>query len=197
LPGKIKQIILNFLDVSKQPQKCLYTFIYAGRFDRKLFGLHFYQTGCSKNLIISVGRFEWRKFLNFNLPVNEKLIRLVNQTPPHKRHFFVEMGPNNRSVQLVKINKLGTYGECLALLKFIRGKNIKELNVISSPWHLRRLMLVLRKFIYNSNITIVPVGSNWPVSYAHPEMRPENESLITLAIEMAKYVYYNLFLNIK
>lgn len=158
LSEALQNFIADFLDISEQPEQDRITFVYAGRLDRKIFGWYLYESRFTGNIIFSVGRFEWRKFLNFRLRINDNLINLVNRTPPGKRHFFVEICQDQQSVNLIPVKKLGTYGESIALLKLIKKRNIRKINVISSSFHLRRSTMTLWKFSLNLDLEINPVA---------------------------------------
>src|SRR5262245_11773192 len=43
-------------------------FVFAGRESRKRFGVRLYREGRAPRLLLSVGRFEWRRFADLSLP---------------------------------------------------------------------------------------------------------------------------------
>jgi hypothetical protein len=59
---KIVQSLYDFLDVGKSPRPADCIFVLAGKEERKAYGIKMWRFGYASQLILSVGRFEWRKF---------------------------------------------------------------------------------------------------------------------------------------
>ena len=70
-------------------------FVFAGRMDRKPYGMELYRAGLAPVLILSVGRFEVSKMdrAGLDLAVARNLVALRDATPPDERHFFVRFDP--------------------------------------------------------------------------------------------------------
>jgi hypothetical protein len=91
LKAKLAQRICDFLDIGKSPHIADCIFVLAGKQERKTYGIKMWRFGYAPELIISVDRFEWRKFKELNLESDGGLEELVEKTPPKKRHFLVRM----------------------------------------------------------------------------------------------------------
>lgn len=104
----------RYLGIGRLPVKADRISVFAGRPDRKLFGLWRYRNGYAHQIVLSVGRFEWRRFSQLGLPDDGGLLQLVDQTPPVRRHFFVHLGPHGATCTLVPKRRFGTWTEATA-----------------------------------------------------------------------------------
>ncbi|MEJ2247383.1 MAG: hypothetical protein P8Y80_15105 [Acidobacteriota bacterium] len=143
--------------------------------------------GYAGQMILSIGRFEWRKFYELGLDSDGGLKSLVDQTPPQKRHFFLQMDGHEASCTLVQTGLLGTHSEGRLLAEFINGKPIQSLLVISSPCHLRRASLVLRHAFHSKEVRLsfvaVPEEPGWESSSGRSQ----------IWLELWKYILYRIF----
>jgi len=133
-------------------------FVFAGRESRKRFGLRLFREGISPRLVLSVGRFEWRRFANLGLPGDGGLVELVSKTEPKLRHFFVDVRSRSASSERIPTGFLGTWSETRALSRFVERERIERLVVISHRQHLRRCLLGLRLTLPYS-CAVVPVAA--------------------------------------
>jgi uncharacterized SAM-binding protein YcdF (DUF218 family) len=139
-------------------------FVLAGRPERKRYGLELFQRGLAPVLILSVGRFEWRRFPEVGLPDDGGLTRLVGETYYRRRHFFVTVGPDGASARFVPAHFLGTRREALGLADEIRAKGYRSVLVVSTSVHIRRTRLALKRAL-----------GDLPVRVAYTAV-PESES---------------------
>ena len=131
------------------PREADLIFVLAGRRERKPYGLELWREGYAPTLVLSVARFEWRRFVELGLPDDGGLAELVQRTPPRERHFFVVLrraGPVETAARAfrVKTGGLGTWNEARALAEFIDRERIRSVLVVSSASHLRRAVATLR-----------------------------------------------------
>jgi uncharacterized SAM-binding protein YcdF (DUF218 family) len=133
-------------------------FVFAGRESRKRLGVRLFRDGLAPRLILSVGRFEWRRFPKLGLPGDGGLVELVEATDPPKRHFFVHVERDRITCERVVCGRLGTWSEARALAGVIGRERISKLLVVSHPEHLPRCVLSLEAFLpVSSRVVLVPI----------------------------------------
>ena len=175
--------IVDFLNIGEQPRKAGCIFVFAGREERKVYGIELWRQGYAPELILSVGRFEWRRFYSLGLPADGGLKRLVNSTPPVQRHFFVRVRSDGAAASLITIGRYGTWTEAVALAHLLRDNAPESMMVVSSPTHLRRVRLALRRTFRRMPTRLSFVAC------------PENAGSVTgadLYLELRKYLRYLL-----
>jgi hypothetical protein len=184
---KLAKIIYSFLNIGESPCRADSLFVFAGKQKRKIYGVNLWRQGYARQMILSIGRFEWRKFYELDLDSDGGLRFLVDQTPPQKRHFFLQIDGKEASCTLVQTGLLGTLSEGRLLAEFLNGKPIQSLLIISSPSHLRRASLVLRHAFRSKEVQLsfiaVPEEPAWE--------SPSDRSQIWL--ELWKYIFYRIF----
>jgi uncharacterized SAM-binding protein YcdF (DUF218 family) len=183
---RLAKYIYNFLDVGKPPRPADCIFVMAGKQERKVFGIKMWRIGYAPQLILSVGRFEWRKFKALGLESDGGLESLVAQIPPKERHFLVRLTRQETLCTPVKPGFLGTYSEARILSRYLQNLPIRSLLVVSSPIHLRRVALVFRRAFRKSgtSLTFASVPENISFDTA--------ASRVQLWLELCKYVVYRL-----
>lgn len=147
----------DLLNVGVKPLKADCIFVFAGRPERKTYGLKLYRDGYASRLIFSVGRFEWRRFLQLNLEDYGGLLDLVEATPYFQRHFFVHMTSTGTSAFGIPKRQFGTLSEAMALSELIERLQIKKLMIISSGFHLRRAVKAVKNCCANPEVELIPV----------------------------------------
>jgi uncharacterized SAM-binding protein YcdF (DUF218 family) len=154
--------VYDFLNVGEPPGKADCIFVFAGQQERKSYGIQLWREKWAPRLILSVGRFEWRKFYSLGLPSDGGLKLLVESTAPRVRHFFVSFdGDDARSV-LVKKGRYGTVTEAQGLSQLLKNEEVQSLMVVSTSIHLRRVALALEAALRGSPVrqTYVAVPEN-------------------------------------
>ncbi len=177
-----EQRLLNYLDISSKPEPCDAIFVLAGRQERKVHGIALWRVGYAPELILSVGRFEWRRFYELGLPDDGGLRKLVNEIPPEQRHFFVREWKDSARSVAVRKGRYGTLTEAWAAASLLREGEYHSLMVISSAYHLRRAALAFRHAFRRSETRLVFVA----VPGEPPVSRHE------LLAELRKYILYKL-----
>ncbi len=152
-------------------------FVLAGRQSRKLYALELFRQGMAGSLVLSVGRFEIRKFAQLPWPHNLDLLRLAASTPPAQRHYFVSLEAGRTQVEVIHRGRFGTLGEIRALAKWLESRpDLRSLLVVSSAPHLRRVRACCRAllpahlqphFVATPNDGQLNRGSWWRHRYSH------------------------------
>ena len=120
-------------------------FAMAGRQARKGYALELFEQGFAPRLLLSVGRFEIRRFATLRLPVPVDLLALASSIPPPQRHFFVDFEGCACQVERIPVRRFGTLNEIEALARWLAGRaEIRSLLIISSGVHLRRVRMCCR-----------------------------------------------------
>ena len=159
-------------------------FVFAGRESRKRFGVRLFREGAAPCLVLSVGRFEWRRFANLGLPSDGGLLDLVSETEPKLRHFFVEIRSGSASAARIPTGVLGTWSETRALARFVEREGTARLIVISHRQHLKRCLLGLALTLPDS-CAVVPLASP----------RDDDEEPLSSQTERFKFLCYSALLG--
>ena len=115
----------------------------AGRECRKHYGLRLLREGWAPTLLLSVGRFEIRRFANLELPSPSlDLLAIASPTPPEGRHYFVEIRSGVIQANRIERGRLGTMSEMSALAAWLQAHPaVRSVMVVSSGFHLRRVRM--------------------------------------------------------
>jgi uncharacterized SAM-binding protein YcdF (DUF218 family) len=127
-------------------------FVLAGEPHRKGYGLQLYRAGYAPRILLSVGRFEIRRFAELDLPypAGSEPINLLAARPAslRERHFFVAFTAQDVCFEKIPPGRLGTLREIRALAKWCKERpEIASLIIVSSGYHLRRVRLCWRAFL--------------------------------------------------
>ena len=119
------------------------------------YGLELYKKGSSSRIILSIGRFDWRKFCALGHPTGDVLVPYVYRIPAQKRHFFLDIQDDTVQIILVKKQRLGTWTEAQALASYLKADtSLKNILFISDQTHLKRVNYIFSKFIKHGNLEI-------------------------------------------
>lgn len=141
--SRLSALLFEFLSTGGSPVPSDAIFVFAGRTERKRYGLELWKRGLAPILILSVGRFEWRRFPELGLSGDGGLTQLVEETNYKRRHFFVTVESGKISARFVATHFLGTFREARGLAEEIRAKGYRSVLVVSSSAHLRRVRLAM------------------------------------------------------
>ena len=124
-------------------------FAVAGRQSRKMFALELFSQGRAPKLLLSVARFEIRRFAKLPLPVSLDLLSIAAPIPAPARHFFVSFEAGKSAVEFIQLRgRFGTLREIQALAAWLKDRpTINSVLVVSSASHLRRVRLCCRAFL--------------------------------------------------
>ncbi len=135
----------DLLAPAEVPQPADAIFVFAGRPERKLYAVELWRRGLAPILILSVGRFEWRRIPALGLPSDGGLAALVSATPPPLRHIFLILDQRCATSQLIPLGRFGTAAEAAALGRLASERDLKSVLVVSSAPHLRRIAVSLAR----------------------------------------------------
>lgn len=119
-------------------------FVFAGGQERKTFAVELWRAGRAPALIVSVDRFEWRRFPGLGLP-DGGLVPLVEATPYWRRHFFVLIERGDARASLIEARPFGTRHEARSLVALMRERGFRSVLVVTSAVHVRRASLALAR----------------------------------------------------
>ena len=124
-------------------------FAVAGRESRKMFALKLFLEGRAPKLVLSVARFEIRRFDKLPLPVFVDLLSIAAPIPAPRRHFFVSFETGKSEVEFVPLRgRFGTLREIQALASWLKSHpEINSVLVVSSASHLRRVRMCCRALL--------------------------------------------------
>jgi len=150
-PGMLTQPLerlYDWLSPADNPGQGDLIFVLAGRQSRKLYALELFRQGAAGTLLISVARFEIRKFAQLSVPADLDLQAIARATPPSLRHYFVSFQEDSSEVALVSRGRFGTLSEIQALARWLQARpQIRILLVVSSAPHLRRVRACCRALL--------------------------------------------------
>jgi hypothetical protein len=145
MPTRLLERLFDWLSPSDPVCSSDLIFALAGRHSRKLFALELFRQGRATCLLLSVGRYEIRKFAQLPWPGDVDLARVATSTQAVKRHYFVSFEAGSTGVELVHRGQFGTLSEIRALARWLEPRpHIQSLVVVSSAPHLRRVRACCR-----------------------------------------------------
>lgn len=152
------RIVSDYLTISSPPQHADLIFVLAGKPERKRFGLSLFEQGLAPRLILSVGRYEVQHTSALIAGAGE-LKTLARTTPPHGRHFIVDLQPGSCTVSRAPMKRSGTYAELKFLASYLHCCPSQTINMISTSIHLRRVQFCCNKIplLAGAKIFFVPV----------------------------------------
>ncbi len=146
--------------------------------------------------MLSVGRFEWRRYERLGLPGDAALREAVARVPPRKRHFFLILEGERAEVVAVPLRRFGTRNEARALAGLIRERRWRTVIAISSGFHLRRAALVLVRALRgtgaSASYAALPPGAD---RYAAGRWWRTPRGIRVVASEVVKLALYRAWLK--
>jgi len=145
--------IHRLLSVAQAPRTSDVLFVLAGGQQRKVYGLQLYSQGLAPQILLSVGRFEIRRFREMTIPYPPQsepidLLAVAQTIPPAERHFFVAIERAVVTFERIAPGRLGTLREVRALAKWCTERpEITSLMMVSSGYHLRRTRMCCRALL--------------------------------------------------
>ena len=122
--------------------------VFAGRMERKRFGLELFRREMAPRLLLSVGRFEVSRMRSVGFDSTAELIAQRDRIEPEDRHFFVELNAAGTHIETANLRRWNTYGEVLGLWKFLESDLPRSVLVISTDVHLRRIALAFSRVFH-------------------------------------------------
>jgi len=143
-----------WLSPADAPRSADIIFVLAGRVYRKGYALELFRQGLAPRILFSVGRFEIRRFSKMPLPVPLDLLKLAQDVPPTKRHYFVFFEGQDVRTQHILPRRFGTLTEIDALARWLsESLEIRSVLIVSSGTHLRRIRMCCQSLL-NANIRL-------------------------------------------
>lgn len=140
--------LYNWLSPADGPGQSDLIFVLAGRQSRKLYALELFRQALGGTLLMSVGRFEIRKFAQLPIPADVDLLQIASTTPPRLRHYFVRFQNGIGEAERVRRGRFGTLSEIQALAQWLEARpQIGTVLVVSSGPHLRRVRACCRAIL--------------------------------------------------
>jgi uncharacterized SAM-binding protein YcdF (DUF218 family) len=127
-------------------------FVFAGKMERKQYGLELYQAGFAPRLLLSVDRFEVSKMARLPLDFVPELVAYRNRTAPGDRHFFCEVDASGTRIRKADLLKWNTYGEALGLREYLAARPAACVLVVSTDIHLQRIATTFGHMFHDSGI---------------------------------------------
>jgi hypothetical protein len=193
----IAERLFDFLDRRQSPERADTIVVLAGRHERKVFGIELWERGLAPELILSVGRFEWRRFYELNLPDDGGLKELVESTFYKDRHFFVRFHgtvahPQARAIRVHK-GHLGTWSEIAGLASYLRDAPRQSLLIVSTSIHLRRTADLVRRMIDPTRTRVSYVAvPELRSSLRRADLETSAKARTELYTEAGKWLLYRL-----
>ena len=184
--------LYDWLATSEVPRPCDVVFVLAGRECRKVFGLQLLNKCWTKTLLLSVGRFEVRRFSSLKVPADFDLAGIASAVEPRYRHYFVTMSAGGAEAARIPIGRLGTMSEIRAFSAWLKAHPaVRSVTVVSSGFHLRRIRMCCRRMIQDGvSLTFAAVPDEGEFSRDH-WWRSANARRLVIS-ELAKLAIYKL-----
>jgi hypothetical protein len=148
-----------WLSPADAPGRVDLIFVLAGKMLRKEYALELFRRGLAPGILLSVGRFEIRRFSKMDLPVPLDLLKLAQEISPSQRHYFVLFEGQNVRVEHVPPKRFGTLTEIAALAHWLSmHPEVRSIAVISNATHLRRIRMCCRALI-DTNLAMKFLGA--------------------------------------
>lgn len=151
--------LYDWLAPTDLPQQGDVIFVLAGRECRKAFGLRLLEEGWANTLLLSIDRFEIRRFSRLQLPVPLDLLAIASAVEPRRRHYFVTADATKTEAERIAIGQFGTWREILALSSWLRlHRGIRSAMIVSSGFHLKRVRMCCQRLVgKDTKLTFVAV----------------------------------------
>lgn len=172
-------------------------FVLAGQMSRKEYALQLFREGLAPRLLFSVDRFEIRRFSKMALPTGLDLLKLAQEMPPPRRHYFVLFHGGECQVEHVQPQRFGTLMEIATLADWLRAHpEVQSVMVISNESHLRRSRMCCRALL-PSGVEVRLVGV--PHSCADAAGPPSSAIQATRGdlLEFFKVFVYGILLSLQ
>jgi hypothetical protein len=112
----------------------------SGQMSRKLYALQLRREGFAPKILFSVGRFQIRRFSKMALPIELDLLKLAQDLPPPRRHFFVLFQGKECHVE--------DPTEIVAQARWLSANpGVQSLMIISNETHQRRIRMCCRSLL--------------------------------------------------
>jgi len=147
-PSRLLPGLHAWLSLADHARPAALIFVLAGHMSRKDYALQLFREGLAPRLLFSVGRFEIRRFSKMVLPIPLDLLKLAQDVPPPRRHYFVLFQGTACRVEHVPPRRFGTLTEIGSLARWLDANpEVQSLILISNETHLRRIRMCCRALL--------------------------------------------------
>ena len=123
-------------------------FVLAGRENRKHFGIQLFQQGLGLRLLLSVARFEIRRYAKLPITPTVDLLQLAAPVSPPQRHFFVLYDSQRVTARRIPLGPFGTLSEIAGLASWLSlQKETCSLLIVTAKAHMPRVKLCCRRLL--------------------------------------------------
>jgi hypothetical protein len=172
LPVPTPSRLQTLLSPSDPPRRADLIFVFAGQMSRKDYALDLLRQGLAPAVLLSVGRFEIRRFSKMSLPAPLDLLQIAQSIHPPQRHYFVFFREQTVHYEHLIPTRFGTLFEVRSLARWLaKHPEIRSLLVISSATHLRRIRLCCRAFLPRELAIGYVAAPQTSTSEAHEDTR--------------------------
>ncbi len=143
-------------------------------------------------MLLSVGRFEIRRFASLELPAPLDLLTVASSTEPRCRHYFVTVASGAAEAQRIGVGRFGTLSEIRAFSEWLRAHRlVRSATIVSSGFHLKRIRMCCRGLVdKGTRLSFVSVPEEGRYLRAHWWRDPNSRKL--LLSEFVKIAVYRL-----
>jgi hypothetical protein len=164
--------------------------------------LQLFREGRAPRLILSVARFEIRRFKDLPLPEPLDLLPVAEQVVPPKRHFFViwDSVRKARIIERIRMRRWGTLREIEALAKYLEAnRDVKSVLILTSGLHLRRVRMCCDALLPGEvefKVVAAPndEGTAAPAVPGDDKKGNQDDSFVATMRELAKLIVYRALL---
>jgi len=129
-------------------------FVFAGGQARKEEAAERWRDGGAPILVVSVARYEWRRYPLLGLPGVDSLNDALERVRPRERHFFVILEEEEASIRHVPPRRWGTRNEARALAALAQERGWRSILVITSAFHLPRVRRVVGRVLRDPDVVV-------------------------------------------
>jgi uncharacterized SAM-binding protein YcdF (DUF218 family) len=125
-----------------------------------------YEAGPPPDAIVSLASHEWERLPEAIAQAAAHPRALVVLTIPehvtiynchdcgHRGELLIDAGVHVSRIRQIRVTSGGTFGEALAMKRFMTEYNLKHLLVVTSPYHTRRSLATFRAVFADTPVTI-------------------------------------------
>jgi len=149
-------------------------------------------------MLVSVGRFEIRRFGLLTWPAPVDLVQAARSVPASQRHAFVSFSDGAAQIQFIRRRLLGTWTEVAALSEWLHSRpGIRSAIIITSGAHLRRVRMCCHFLLPKSReLSFAAAGGDEPELRRDAWWRDRSARCVVLA-EFPKLALYWTLLQIR
>jgi len=179
LRNKILVGIGDWLDAGEAPQLTEACFILGGNsFERGLQGVEIHRQFAQQKFVATGG----------NYPLQIQALDTMMTEAQLTRHIMTRKGVPSEQIEILQTAH-STMDESEEILAYCKSNGIKNITVVSSSLHLKRVSWVFNDKFEEAGITVHYTGAN-AIDYDYTNWWKNEEGLIMVNNELVKLLYY-------